>query len=188
MVRRLHAILVPVTDVVIAEEPADSAAVRWCFARYYAELGRLFGYLAHEALPLGLEELTPPRGLVLVARQGDRPVGCGALKLEEPDIGEIKRMWVAESARGRGLGSRLLEALEARAVEAGKTLARLDTNRALTAAVRMYRRHGYREIEPFNDEPFADHWFEKPLPPAGGPGRSDGADRGRMGRRHRRSP
>lgn len=150
---------------VIAEEPADSDDVRWCFERYYAELGRRFGYVVDEALPLRLDELTPPRGLVLVARQGGRPVGCGAVKLGGAGFGEIKRMWVADRVRGQGLGARLLEALEDRAVEAGKTVARLETNRTLVEAISMYRRHGYHEVAPFNDEPFGDHWFEKTLGP-----------------------
>jgi ribosomal protein S18 acetylase RimI-like enzyme len=150
-------------QVVIAEEPADSADVRWCLEQYYAELGRRFGFIVDEALPLGLDDLVRPRGLVLIAREGHDPVGCGAVKLDMPDIGEIKRMWVAERARGRGLGSRLLSALEAEAVAAGKRVARLETNRTLTAAIAMYRRHGYVEVPPFNDEPFGDHWFEKDL-------------------------
>jgi len=151
------------SDIVITEEPADSEDVRWCFGQYYAELGRLFDYVVDEALPLGHDELTPPRGYVLIAREDGEPVGCGAIKLHQAAIGEIKRMWVAESARRRGLGSRLLEALEAQAVAAGKSTTRLETNRTLTAAIAMYRNHGYQEVPPFNDEPYGDHWFEKQL-------------------------
>lgn len=166
MVRRLRAILVVVDDIAIDEAPAASDEVRWCFGRYYEELGRRFGYVVDEALPLDADDLTPPRGLVLIVRRAGRPVGCGALKLDQPGIGEIKRMWVAEPLRGQGLGSRLLGALEAKALAAGKRVTRLDTNRTLTAAVALYRRHGYRDVAPFNDEPFADRWFEKELPGA----------------------
>jgi hypothetical protein len=65
----------------IAEEPVDSEAVRWCFARYYEELDRRFerGFDVTVALPLGVEDLTPPHGLILVARMDGRPVGCGAV-------------------------------------------------------------------------------------------------------------
>jgi len=153
-------------DFVIAEEPADSDDVRRCFEQYYVELGRLFGFVVDAALPLGLDELTRPRGLVLVARDDGEAVGCGAVKLHQPDVGEIKRMWVAASVRGRGLGGRLLDALEDEARAAGKSITRLETNRTLTAAIAMYRNHGYREVPPFNDEPFGDHWFEKRLDPA----------------------
>lgn len=149
--------------ITIAEEPAHSDDVRWCFGQYYVELGRLFGYVVDEALPLGLDELTPPSGLVLIAREDGEAVGCGAIKLHQPVIGEIKRMWVAEAARGRGLGGRLLEALEAKAVAAGKSVARLDSNETLTPAMAMYRNHGYHDVPAFNDEPFATHWMEKVL-------------------------
>jgi GNAT superfamily N-acetyltransferase len=154
-------------DIVIAEEPAGSDAVRWCFEQYYLELGRLFDYVVDQALPLGLDELSRPRGLVLIARKVGEPVGCGAVKLLELDLAEIKRMWVAESVRGDGFGGRMLDALETKAVEAGKSVARLETNRMLSAAVAMYRNHGYREVPAFNDEPFGDHWFEKQLIGAG---------------------
>jgi ribosomal protein S18 acetylase RimI-like enzyme len=154
-----------VTTTSIAEEPADSEAVRWCFARYYEELDRRFerGFDVAAALPLGVDDLTPPRGLVLVARRDGRPVGCGALKLADPRIAEIKRMWVSPEVRGQGLGGRMLAALEARALAAGRSLARLETNRSLLEAIAMYRRHGYREVAAFNEEVHGDHWFEKDL-------------------------
>lgn len=151
------------TGITIGLEPADSRDVRWCFEQYYAELGILFGYDLQTSLPLREEDLLPPRGLVLIAREHGLPVGCGALKLGEPGIGEIKRMWVAQRVRGQGLGGRLLDGLETRATEAGKSVTRLETNRNLETAVAMYRRHGYREVPAFNEEPFGDHWFEKDL-------------------------
>jgi ribosomal protein S18 acetylase RimI-like enzyme len=70
---------------------------------------------------------------------------------------------VAEEARGTGLGRRLLIELEDRAARSGATVARLETNRALTEAIAMYRSSGYAEVPAFNDEPFAHHWFEKRL-------------------------
>jgi ribosomal protein S18 acetylase RimI-like enzyme len=147
----------------IAEEAADSDDVRWCFEQYYVELGANFGYDIATALPLGLEELTRPRGLVMVIRDRGAPVGCGAVKLLEGGIGEIKRMWVAPGVRGGGLGRRLLDALEAAAAGAGRTATRLETNGQLEAALALYRKHGYMEVAPFNEEPFATHWFHKVL-------------------------
>jgi ribosomal protein S18 acetylase RimI-like enzyme len=72
-------------------------------------------------------------------------------------------MWVAEAARGLGLGRRLLGALEARAAAAGAQAVRLETNRNLVEAIALYRSAGYVEVAAFNDEPFAHHWFEKRL-------------------------
>ena len=72
-------------------------------------------------------------------------------------------MWVSASARGLGLGRRLLAELEALIVSGGAGVARLETNRNLVEAIALYRSAGYREVPAFNDEPFADHWFEKEL-------------------------
>ena len=74
-------------------------------------------------------------------------------------------MWVDTAARGLGVGRRLLAELESRAAAGGRRTVRLDTNGSLTEAVAMYRSAGYREVDPFNDETYADHWFEKRLPP-----------------------
>jgi len=81
-------------------------------------------------------------------------------------VTDIKRMWIAESARGLGLGRRLLAHLEGLARERGSREVRLETGDVLTEAIALYRSAGYEEVEPFNDEPFADRWFAKPLPPA----------------------
>jgi GNAT superfamily N-acetyltransferase len=72
-------------------------------------------------------------------------------------------MWVAPSVRGLGFARRMLAALEQQARALGFTTLRLETNRALTEAIRLYQSAGYVEVPPFNDEPYAHHWFEKPL-------------------------
>jgi ribosomal protein S18 acetylase RimI-like enzyme len=98
-----------------------------------------------------------------VARARRRPLGCGALKFHGGEPAELKRMWVAEEARGLGVGRRLLRELERRAAAAGASSIRLETNAALTEAISLYRSAGYREVPAFNDEPYAHHWFEKQL-------------------------
>lgn len=70
-------------------------------------------------------------------------------------------MWVSPSARGLGLARRFLAELETRAVEYGRDTLRLDTNKALTVAINLYRSAGFHEIPAFNDEPYAQFWFEK---------------------------
>jgi ribosomal protein S18 acetylase RimI-like enzyme len=72
-------------------------------------------------------------------------------------------MWVSPAARGLGLGRRLLAELEAQAREHGVRVLHLETNRVLAEAIALYRSAGYREVPAFNDEPYADHWFEKVL-------------------------
>jgi Acetyltransferase (GNAT) family. len=71
---------------------------------------------------------------------------------------------VADSARGLGLGRRMLTALEREARALGLVTLRLETNRVLTEAIALYRSAGYAEVPPFNADPYANHWFEKQLP------------------------
>ena len=146
-------------------EPADTPDARWCFDQYFAELdGRFDGGfdpgLSNSAYP---QELMPPSGLLIMARLQGRPIGCGALKFHKNEPAELKRMWIAESARGLGVGRRLLAELEGHARKAGVKVLRLETNRALHEAIHLYKRSGYIEVEAFNAEPYADHWFEKQL-------------------------
>jgi GNAT superfamily N-acetyltransferase len=138
---------------------------RTCLRAYFDELGRRFddGYDPSRGVSASDDEMTPPAGLFLLAVLHDEPVGCGALKFHDREPAEIKRMWVAPTARGLGLGRRLLVELEARARAQHVRAVRLETNRNLTEAITMYRSAGYREVDPFNDEPYAHHWFEKGL-------------------------
>jgi DNA-binding MarR family transcriptional regulator/GNAT superfamily N-acetyltransferase len=144
------------------EDPATPDA-RWCFAQYFAELDARFEGGFNPALSISTDarELTPPAGVLLMARLRDRPVGCGALKFHGDAPAELKRMWIAPAARGLGLGRRLLRELERHACEAEVAVVRLETNRALSEAIALYQRSGYVEVDAFNAEPYAHHWFEK---------------------------
>jgi ribosomal protein S18 acetylase RimI-like enzyme/DNA-binding MarR family transcriptional regulator len=143
-------------------DPQDQAA-RVAMAAYFGELGRRFERGFDPALSISADdtELRLPAGLLLLATLRAEPVGIGALKFHGDGSAEVKRMWVAPSVRGMGLGRRLLEELEARAAERGVETLRLETNRALGEAISLYRSAGYREVAAFNDEAYAHHWFEK---------------------------
>ena len=147
------------------EEDPRHPDVERCFARYAEELDARFdgGFDAGRSISADPEELTPPAGYCVVARLRGVPVGCGALKLHGTAPAELKRMWVDPNSRGLGVGRRLLESLEALARENGAKVLRLETNRALGEAIELYRGAGYEEVAPFNDEPYAHHWFEKAL-------------------------
>jgi DNA-binding MarR family transcriptional regulator/predicted GNAT family N-acyltransferase len=142
---------------VAVEDPSDGAA-RFCMDAYAAELDATFA----EGFDTARSRAVDP-DLVLVARLHGEPVACGALKLPPGEPAEIKRLWVAPAARGLGVGRRVLSELEAHARRAGAEVVHLDTNRALEAAASLYRSSGYVEVAPFNDEAYADHWFEKRL-------------------------
>ena len=136
---------------------------QFCLGEYVAELGRRFdrGFDPAQSISAAAHELRPPAGLFLVARLHGEPVGCGALKFHGDEPAELKRMWVGERARGLGIGRRLLAELERHAAENGVRVLRLETNRSLTEAIALYRSAGYAEVDAFNDEPYAHHWFEK---------------------------
>ena len=153
-------------------DPADPRA-RFCVREYFAELDRRFskGFDPGASISADDDELRPPRGLMLVATLRDEPVGCGALKFHRDAPTELKRMWVAPSTRGLGIGRRLLAELEAEAVRHGGRVVHLETNGSLTEAIALYRSSGYREVAPFNDEPYAHHWFRKRLPTRRAPAR-----------------
>jgi DNA-binding MarR family transcriptional regulator len=137
---------------------------RFCLQTYYDELAvRFEGGYDPARSPVADVEMTPPAGLLLVASLHGEPVGCGALIFHPDAVGLVKRMWVAPSVRGLGLGRRLLHELENRARAEGLRLMRLETRDELSEAIRMYQTSGYREVAPFNDEPYAHHWFEKSL-------------------------
>ena len=91
------------------------------------------------------------------------PVGCLGLRIVEPGLGELTRMFVRESHRGRGGGAALLNAVETAAVRLGITKIRLDTRTDLVEARALYARHGYLEVDAYHDKPYAEHFFVKHL-------------------------
>jgi DNA-binding MarR family transcriptional regulator/GNAT superfamily N-acetyltransferase len=155
--RLLTAALVEIAPL----DPAHPHA-QHCLRAYVAELDERFpgGFDPARSISADAPELRPPAGLLLVATLHGEPVGCGAVKLHPGAPTELKRMWVSPSARGLGVGRRLLAELEARA---DADVVRLETNGTLEEAIALYRSAGYAEVAPFNDEPYAHHWFEKRL-------------------------
>ena len=150
--------LLAISMLTIECEDGSSPDARWCLGHYFAELRERFeeSFDPERTLPAD-------SSIFLVARMNGQPAGCGALKTLEPGLGEILRMWVDHAYRGLGIGARMLAALEAEAAVLGHRAVRLYTNRALAEAKAMYRSHGYAEIPRYNDDPYANHWFEKEL-------------------------
>jgi DNA-binding MarR family transcriptional regulator/GNAT superfamily N-acetyltransferase len=150
--------------VTVAPADPDHPHARDCLTAYFAELTARFedGFDAARGISAEGDELRLPAGMLLVATLHGSPVGCGALKLAG-EHAYVKRMWVDGTRRGLGIGRKLLAELERHAAAQGAKRTRLETNRALPEAITMYRAAGYREVEPFNDEHYAHHWFEKIL-------------------------
>jgi DNA-binding MarR family transcriptional regulator/N-acetylglutamate synthase-like GNAT family acetyltransferase len=149
----------------IEEVDPRSENARYCLGEYYAELARRFeeGFEVSRSRDPDASDMIRPRGAFLVAMSDGLAIGCVGLKGQGGDTAEVKRLWVAASARGLGLAKRLMAATEAAARELEIRVLRLDTNRALPEAIALYRNSGWTEIERFNDDPYPDFFFEKAL-------------------------
>jgi GNAT superfamily N-acetyltransferase len=156
-------LLVRAATVDIQSVHPASREAKQAVQNYFDELDRRF--------PTGFdpgdhhddEHMAPGAGAFVVATSDGEPVACGGVQELEPDVGEIKRMWVHPAWRGAGLGSRLLRHLEDVARELGHHTVRLDTNGTLVEAIAMYEGAGYRHIGRYNGNPYAQAWFEKEL-------------------------
>ena len=138
-----------------ARFPADLATIRrllWdyaanpdvavCVEDFGTELGRLPG------------EYGPPSGTMIVAAgDDDAPIGCVALRGLEPDIAEMKRLYLGPEARGGGVGRRLVEAIIEAARSLGYQAIRLDTLPTQRAAQGIYDSLGFVDIAPYRHNP-----------------------------------
>lgn len=152
-------------SIAIQETDPASDTARYCLGRYYAELDIRFpgGFDVAQSCDPDAIDMIRPRGAFFVAMSDGVPMGCVALKGEGHGEAEIKRLWVDRGARGLGLARRLMAVAEDVARSLSIHILRLDTNRALPEAERFYRRAGWAEIERYNDNPYAEVFFEKRL-------------------------
>ena len=114
------------------------------------------------------EQFTPPAGVFLVVEDdAGEVIGCGGVRRiqRRPETYEVrfevKHLWLAPNARGKGAGRKLLHELERRAIGFGAQELVLDTNASLETAGGLYRSSGYVEVEPYNANPNATHWYGK---------------------------
>jgi DNA-binding MarR family transcriptional regulator len=156
-------LLVRAATVSLETVDPRSEVAREAVARYFAEIGRRFGYIATGEAEGDAKLLVRPHGAFVVAVGDGQPVACGGVQTIGERVGEIKRMWVHDDWRGAGLGSRLLRHLEDIARSLRHGIVRLDTNEALDEAIGMYERAGYGRIARYNDNLFATHFYERAL-------------------------
>lgn len=142
--------------------PRDPEAVALHEA-LYREADERGGYPRPAWVPAMPDGLTPPSGLLLLARVDGERAGLGGIRYLDTEVAEVKSMYVAPLHRGRGIARRLLAELEAAARDQGCRAVRLDSSRYLTEAVGLYRAAGYEEIADYNGNRSADIWFERPL-------------------------
>ncbi|WP_203730093.1 GNAT family N-acetyltransferase [Streptomyces sp. SID12501] len=158
----------------ITPEPFDSPVAAALWRAYYTEVSDRW-YLLHQGRrtdPGELErgvtaesgaELAPPDGQLLVARYDGEPAGSAGVRLLDATTGELKRVFLREGMRGRGGAALLVAAAEGAARALGARHLVLDTRSDLAEARALYARLGYSETAPYNDNPYAEHWFRKSL-------------------------
>ena len=139
----------------IRPERADHPQVQALLAALDGHLRSLYPPEANHIL--SVEELLAPGVTLFAAWQGERAVGCGAVRLSAPiddqRYGEIKRMYVDPDVRGERVAEGVLQRLEAALLDADVPLARLETGRHQHAAIRLYERCGYRPCAAFGGYP-----------------------------------
>ena len=145
----------------ISEVKVNDARAQAAMRAYFVELERRFGF--DPGGERAGTEYRPPTGLFLLATLYGETIGCGALRYYD-EFAEVKRMWVDSRFRGIGTGWQILKRLEVLAQRAGHQVVRLDTNGCLHEAQTLYTRAGYHQISRYNDNPYAEQWYEKELP------------------------
>lgn len=151
-----------------ARAPEDLEATRALFLEYAESLG--FS-LCFQGFDRELAELpgcyAPPDGEIFLATIDGALAGCGAVRPLDEGISEMKRLFVRPGFRGHQLGRRLAEAVVDHARQRGFSAMRLDTIETMTAAIALYQTLGFREIEPYYENPLPGvRYFELLLPAA----------------------
>lgn len=134
--------------------------VRELFHEYETAIGVDLCFQGFEAELTGLPgKYAPPRGVILVAFDGEKPAGCVALRPLDGGACEMKRLYVRSAYRGRGVGKLLAEAVVRRAREIGYTSMKLDTLATMTEAIGLYRSLGFRETGSYCHNPLDNPVF-----------------------------
>jgi len=135
----------------IKSESLDTPVVRELILALNAELDQRYPEEGANHFRLDPQEVGPGRGAFLVAYEGGVAAGCGAVRLNEPDVAEIKRMYVVPTMRGRGIAGKILAELEVKARELGVRQLVLETGARQPESIAVYRRAGFSEIPLFGE-------------------------------------
>jgi len=140
--------------IVPAATPVQIDRVRELLLEYARSLGFDLCFQGFDRELAGLPgDYAPPRGRLLLAMDEDAPAGCVALRESEPGICEMKRLYVRPAHRSKGIGRMLAEKVIADARAAGYRAMRLDTVPGMKEAIAMYESMGFRDIEPYRENP-----------------------------------
>jgi len=145
----------PVIDLVQASSDDDIARARGLFREYetWIQTDLCFQSFEQELAELP-GKYAPPEGRLLLAFQDGQLAGCVALRKIGEGVCEMKRLFVRPDFHGKGLGRRLIDQVVMEAREIGYQRMRLDTlPPRMNKAIALYRRLGFKEIEPYYENP-----------------------------------
>jgi GNAT superfamily N-acetyltransferase len=152
------------TRVQVTVERVDAEVSRRLQQAFFADIASRYpGWEPASSQPVNPSELAPSVGIWLIAYRDGHAIGCGGLQRLDAQTGEIRRIFLDKTERGRGTGRRLLVELEEHARRHGYKRVRLTTGDRQPEALRMFQSAGYEEIPPFTDGVFTRHWMEKAL-------------------------
>ena len=143
----------------------DGPAVTRELSAYLSHIGESFDAdgLDHDIAHWRTEYDGVSGALLVLQDSRGEIVGTAGVRVLEPGLGEIKRMWIRPECQGRGLGRRLLERCLEEARALGFRTLRLDSERQMGAALHLYRTAGFSEISDYNRNPRAQVWMELTL-------------------------
>lgn len=141
--------MVEVAKIEPRRDGLSSSLAKGLIRALNAELDERYPEDGANHFDLAAEEVADGRGAFLVAFVNDEPVGCGAVRRIAPTVCEIKRMYVAPSARNRGVGRRILDELELIARQLGAERLVLETGVRQPEALALYSRAGFSTIPLF---------------------------------------
>lgn len=148
--------------MILLEVPGDDARLAVCQRAYFAEISDRFG-VQFDPYAGESDDVADSQHWHVLVLNTSEAIGCGSLRDLGGKVAEVKRVWVSQTERGKGVAHVIMNWLETKATDHSFTTIRLDTNNTLGEAQAMYSKRGYREIGRYNDNPFADHFYEKQL-------------------------
>lgn len=146
-----------VSNLLIDDELITSSGALSVFHAAIDELSRRYGG-SDEEFHLQVHELTPPRGIFLVARVNGHPIGgVGVRSIGDHALllGEVKRLWVRPDQRRHGVAAKLMSAIEERSRQSGYLQLYLETGYAQPEAVALYQKLGWTPVEEFPADAFS---------------------------------
>ncbi|MCG3757977.1 GNAT family N-acetyltransferase [Amycolatopsis sp. Poz14] len=157
-------------DWKISEIPAEHPDATAILREYMDEVASR--YYGRPATPAEVDEaladepadgLVAPTGAFLMAYRDGKPAGCIGVRVVEPGLSALTKVYVRPEHRGHGGGKLIVTAAEEAAKRLGSVRMRLDTRDDLVEARALYASMGYAEVVAFNDDKYAEHWFSKDL-------------------------